>query len=110
MNKVKLEIYLPREYVEPILEALHELGAGMVGNYDHVTSFSPVQGTWQPNEAANPYEGIQKELSYGNEYKLEVRCPYDLVKQAVSTIRQLHPYEEPLINILPLLNDEFELN
>lgn len=110
MKIVKLEIYLPRDMIEPTLEALHELGAGSVGNYDHVTSFSPVQGTWRPNEDASPYEGTQGKLSYGNEYKLEVRCPYVLVKQAVLIIKEIHPYEEPLINVIPLLNDEFELS
>lgn len=107
MKQVKLEIYLPREYVEKIWEALHELGAGVVGDYDHVVSFAPVEGAWRPNQQADPYAGEPNELSYGNEYKLEIRCPYEHVSEALALIRRIHPYEEPLINILPLLNDEF---
>lgn len=107
MKEVKLEVYLPRTFVEPIWEALHEIGAGVVGNYDHVVSFAPVEGAWRAKENANPYAGTAGDLSYGNEYKLEIRCPYNQVKKAIKIIRELHPYEEPLINVLPLLNNLF---
>jgi hypothetical protein len=34
---------------------------------------------------------------------MELRCPAALVKEAVRTIRAVHPFEEPVINVIPLL-------
>lgn len=109
MKQVKLEINLPENVIIPMCEALHEVQAGIVGNYDHVMSYSHVKGAWRPLANAHPYDGEINQISYGEECKLELRCPYNKVAQACKIIRQIHPYEEPLINILPLLNDEFQI-
>ena len=39
VTEVKLEIYVPEEYIEPIRDALTHIGACRVGNYDHVMAF-----------------------------------------------------------------------
>jgi hypothetical protein len=42
------------------------------------------------------------------EYKVEVSCKRELVKDALKVIRKTHPYEEALINIIPLANHLFD--
>lgn len=42
------------------------------------------------------------------EYKLEVNCRRNLANEAMEVIRRVHPYEEPIINIIPLVNRLFE--
>lgn len=39
----------------------------------------------------------------GTEVKMEVRCPVELAESAVNTVKKIHPYEEPVINVIPLL-------
>lgn len=39
---------------------------------------------------------------------MEVLCPVEKVTEAMALIRKIHPYEEPLINIVPLLYQYFE--
>ena len=39
------------------------------------------------------------------EDKLEVVCPIDKVKRIVSKLKEIHPYEEPAIDIIPLLDE-----
>jgi len=34
---------------------------------------------------------------------MEVRCPVELAESAVNTVKKIHPYEEPVINVIPLL-------
>ena len=51
---------------------------------------------------------ILGQISKANECKIELRCKTELVKDALKTIKQIHPYEEPVINILPILNNLFE--
>jgi hypothetical protein len=43
------------------------------------------------------------------EAKVEVNCKRELVNEAMRVIRRVHPYEEPLVNIIPLANHLFDL-
>lgn len=106
-DQVKIEIYVPEEYVIKLRDALTAIGACKVGNYDHVVSYMEIKGYWKPLANSNPYQGQIGEISFGSEVKMEVRCPIEKVEKAVSIIRAIHPYEEPVINILPLLNEMF---
>lgn len=107
MKQVKLEIFTPKSCLETLLSHLSKMGACRVGRYSYVSSYSNVFGTWMPEEGSNAYAGEIGKISRGEEYKLEVRCPYDQVQKAINLIRMHHPYEEPVIHIIPLLNHEF---
>jgi hypothetical protein len=101
---VKLEIFIPDDHLEPLAEALTRVGAGRVGNYDHCMSITKVTGTWRPLENANPFLGEKGKVCSGSELKVETNCAWDLVPAALLAIRRVHPYEEPVINVVPLLN------
>ena len=40
--------------------------------------------------------------------EIEVNCPLADVKAAFGAIRAIHPYDHPLINVVPLLNHQFD--
>lgn len=103
----KIEIYAPQEAVDEILEALAKTRAGEIGRYDHCASITPVQGFWRPLDEAKPYLGNPGELFSGSEVKIEVLCREENLMEAVQAVREAHPYEEPLINILPLANPRY---
>ncbi|MBT3338725.1 MAG: cytochrome C biogenesis protein [Anaerolineae bacterium] len=105
---VKLEIFVPEEYTLKIRDALAKLGVGVIGDYDHCVALYPVQGYYRPLAGANPFEGEVGKISKGTEYKVEVNCKRALVNAALQAIKKAHPYEEPLINIIPLANHLFE--
>ena len=102
--EVKLEIFTPFEAVDAVREAVHQAGCGVLGDYDHCCSITEVSGFWRPLHGANPYDGKVGEISQGHEYKVEVNCKAENVQAAIQAIRTVHPYEEPLINVIPLLN------
>ena len=104
---VKLEIFVPQDHALNIRDELAKIGVGVIGNYDHCVALIPVRGFFRPTEGANPFEGKVGEISEVAEYKLEVNCKRELVNEAIKTIRKVHPYEEPLINIFPLVNHLF---
>lgn len=104
---VKLEIFTPQEYALKIRDELAKIGVGVIGNYDHCVAMSPVQGYYRPLPEANPFEGEIGKISEVAEYKLEVNCKRELVKDALRVIKSVHPYEEPLINVIPLANHLF---
>lgn len=100
---VKIEIYIPEEYLPPLREALRKGNAGVIGNYDSCMSIVNVRGYWRPLGGADPFEGKIGELCQGEEIKVEVRCSREYMGIAVEEIKKVHPYEEPVINIIPLI-------
>jgi hypothetical protein len=104
---VKLEIFVPQEYTLKICDELSKIGVGRVGNYDHCMAMYPVQGSYRPLEGANPFEGTVGVVSEGTEYKMEINCKRELIDEAIKVIKSVHPYEEPLINVIPLANHLF---
>lgn len=104
-TRVKLEIFIPETHMDALREALAEAGAGVIGNYDHCCSIMPVRGYWRALEGADPYDGKVGEISEGHECKVEVNCPRGILPQVIKSIRAVHPYEEPLINIIPLVDE-----
>jgi len=108
-TNVKLEIFVPQEHALKIRDELAKIGVGIIGNYDHCVALTPVRGFFRPLPGSNPFEGEEGKVSEVAEYKLEVNCKRELVNDAVKVIRQVHPYEEPLINVIPLSNHLFDM-
>ena len=106
---VKLEIFVPQEYALKIRDELAKIGVGRIGNYDYCVAMSPVQGYYRPLPGADPFEGKIEKISEVKEYKLEVNCRRELVNNALKVIKKVHPYEEPLVNVIPLANHLFEM-
>ena len=46
-------------------------------------------------------------LSTEPELKVEVTCPTEQVDRTVEAIKAVHPYEEPVINVIPLYRTSF---
>lgn len=104
---VKLEISVPQDHAMKLADALSEIGVGVIGNYDHCVALIPARGFFRPLPGSKPFEGEEGKLSEVAEYKLEVNCKRELVNDAIKVIKSVHPYEEPLINIVPLANHLF---
>ena len=106
VNRVKIIVTIPIENVEEVRNAICEAGAGIIGNYTYCSMSTKCIGTFTPNDNANPYIGENNKLEFVEEEKLEVVCGVDNVKKVISKLREVHPYEEPAIDIFPLLDEE----
>ncbi|HSL30738.1 MAG TPA: hypothetical protein VK900_16170 [Anaerolineales bacterium] len=106
---VKLEIFVPEEHAFKIRDELAKVGVGQLGDYDHCVAMVPVRGFFRPLPGSNPFEGEHGKVNEVAEYKVEVNCKRELVDEAIRVIRSVHPYEEPLVNIIPLANHFFDL-
>jgi hypothetical protein len=106
---VKLEIFVPQEYAFKIRDELAKIGVGRIGNYDHCVAISPVQGYYRPLPGADPFDGKIEQISEVKEYKIEVNCKRESVNEAMELIRSVHPYEEPVVNVIPLANHLLEV-
>ena len=107
IKRAKIITMVPIENVDSVRNALFEVGAGTIGsNYTCCSTSTKCVGTFKPNDKANPYIGEKGKLEFVDEEKLEVICNIDNVKNAVLKLREVHPYEEPAIDIIPLLDEE----
>lgn len=105
---VKIEVFIPESHLDALRAELGAIGVGRIGNYDYCVSVLEVRGYWRPLAGATPYAGTVGAISAGVECKVELNCRRALVNAALAIIRRIHPYEEPLINLIPLVNHMFD--
>ncbi len=105
IKKVKIIVTIPVENTDEVRKAICNEGAGVIGNYTHCSMSTKCIGTFKPIDKANPYIGEINNLEFVEEEKLEVICDVSLVKNVISKLREVHPYEEPAIDIIPLIDE-----
>jgi len=103
-NQVKIRVTVPKDAADKIREVLGKAGAGKIGNYTHCTTSYSVTGRFLPGDAANPTIGRIGELEKVEEEMIETVCEFAKLKEVILSLRQAHPYEEPAIDIVPLIN------
>lgn len=103
----KLEIFIPETHIEALQKALQSVDAGHIGNYDSCMSVSRVTGYWRPLEGCNPYIGENGKVSCEPEAKVEVTIYASEVERTIRAIKSVHPYEEPVINAIPIWKTSF---
>lgn len=92
--------------VEPILEAIASAGGGVVGDYTHCAFTNDGFGRFKPTESAQPHVGAVNTINKETEVRIETFCLRSIGKKVVSAIREAHPYEEPIIYIIPMLSED----
>ena len=105
VKKVKIHVFVPEEKVSELRDAVCNAGAGIIGNYTYCTFSTKGAGTFKPNETANPYIGTRNTLDFVEEINLEFICSIESAKNVLKVIKEIHPYEEPAIDIIPLLDE-----
>ena len=105
IKNVKIFVTIPVEDVDRVRNAMSKAGAGVIGNYSHCSTSVKSVGTFMPNNNAKPYIGKNNNLEFVDEEKLEMICPVEKVKKVIAELRKAHPYEEPAIDIVPLIDE-----
>ncbi len=100
----KVETFIPASHVDKVIDALNEAGELTIGgNYDYCVFRTQGTGSWRPLEGADPYLGSIGSVCRADEIKIEFTCKNEVIKEALKTIRKTHPYEEVVINVLPVM-------
>lgn len=110
VDRVKIIVSIPPERINEIRNAICEEGAGVIGNYTYCSISTKCLDTFKPNDKANPYIGSKNKLEFVEEEKLEVVCNIEKVKNVILKIKEIHPYEEPGIDIIPLIDERTFFN
>jgi dinuclear metal center YbgI/SA1388 family protein len=100
----KLEVYVPKENVEEVQNALFSSGAGSIGDYKNCSFQSVGVGTFLPSEDASPKVGEKGKQERVEEIKIEVIFPKNIEKSLLNKMKNAHPYEEVAYQIYLLDN------
>jgi hypothetical protein len=99
----KLVVFVPREALDPVREAVFAAGAGRIGEYERCSWYTEGTGTFFAAEAAHPSVGERGREERVPELRLETVFPEDRQNEVIAALRLAHPYEEPAFDIYPLL-------
>lgn len=90
----KLVVFVPEEDTRRVLDAMHEAGAGVIGNYTRCSFRTGGIGSFEPGDEANPHIGRHNKLEEAPENRVEVIFPAYLESRVLAAMKQAHPYEE----------------
>ncbi|WP_067862537.1 Nif3-like dinuclear metal center hexameric protein [Neptuniibacter marinus] len=98
----KLSFFVPEDHLETVKTAIFSTGAGRIGNYDQCCWQVLGRGQFRALEGSTPFIGKCNELETVSEWKVELVCDEEFIKQAVMALKQAHPYEEPAYEVWKL--------
>jgi len=101
----KLTAFIPVADTDRVLQALHEAGAGNIGNYSACSFRVTGTGSFQANEAANPTVGTRGKPEHVEENRVEVLLPASARIPVLAALKKAHPYEEVAYYLQTLEND-----
>lgn len=101
----KVAVFIPKEDVDKVRDAMSEAGAGWIGNYSDCTFMTNGIGTFKPLEGTNPYIGLKGKLEHVNEVKLETIVSQEKLHNVIDKMIKAHPYEEVAYDIYSLSMD-----
>lgn len=96
---------VPESHLEAVLRAAADAGAGVIGHYTHCSFSTSGIGRFVPDAAATPAVGERLQINAEPEIRVETFCERAQVKAITTALRAAHPYEEPVIYLLPLLEE-----
>jgi len=88
-------VYVPTSHLEVVKAAMFAAGAGHIGNYDACCWQTLGQGQFRPLAGSQPHSGQQDQIETVAEYRVEMVCADNVLKQVVKALKQAHPYEQP---------------
>lgn len=95
----KITVFVPFGYEEVVTNAMHDAGAGSLGNYSRCSFLSRGKGSFLPSSNSTPFIGTQNVYQTTDESKIEVICPSDKTDYVLKKMREVHPYEEPAFDV-----------
>ena len=101
---ISLVTYVPMSHAQQVRNALFEVGAGAIGNYDNCSFNTEGLGTYRAKEGANPFLGNIGENHSELEERIEIVFYKWLEKSLLKALKSSHPYEEVAYQLTALNN------
>ncbi len=100
-----LMFYVPQSHVEEVKTALFEAGAGRYDGYDCCSWETEGVGQFRPLQGSKPFIGTKDTLERVKEYRVEMICSNECIKDALKSLLKIHPYEQPAYSVTKILTE-----
>lgn len=100
----KLVTFVPVKDADKVRNALFNIGAGAIGNYNECSFNIPGTGTFNANENANPVIGTIGVTQKEEEIQIGITFSKHLESKIIKTLNKVHPYDEVAYEITTLEN------
>src|SRR3989344_833673 len=101
-KNVKIVVFVPESHIDIVREVMGKAGAGKIGNYTFCSFSSKGTGHFKPEHGAHPAIGEVGKLESVQEERIEVVCDRNLLKDVITAMKKVHPYEEVALDVYPL--------
>jgi len=98
----QISFYVPEAQCDQVKQAMFKAGAGVFGNYQECAWQALGEGQFKPLEGSQAFIGEVNKLEKLTEYKVEMVCQSNKIKQVIEALKESHPYEEPAYSVLKL--------
>ena len=102
MDICKIVVFIPEEFSGKLMDSITEVIETPYKNYERTFSISKVKGTWRPIDDARPFKGTVGKIEESEELRIEFIIQKKDLSVTIRTIRNIHPYEEPAIDIIEM--------
>jgi dinuclear metal center protein, YbgI/SA1388 family len=99
----KVVVFTPEQSLQQVRNAMARAGAGVIGDYSECSFGLSGKGTFKPGPGADPFLGRPAEFIEAPEIRLEMLVKKRDLSGVISAARAHHPYEEPAIDVYPLM-------
>ncbi len=104
-SQVKLVVFIPEESLEKVSDAVFKAGGGKIGEYSNCSFRVQGKGTFKGSDKSNPSAGKKEIFETVNEMRLEVIVDSWKIRNVITEMLKVHPYEEPAYDIYPINNE-----
>jgi hypothetical protein len=100
----KLVVFVPREALDEVREALFAAGAGRIGEYERCSWYAQGTGTFLGGDESSPAIGERGVEERVAELRLETVFPSERHADVIAALRRAHPYEDPAYDVYERLS------
>jgi hypothetical protein len=98
----KLAVFVPKDALDAVRDALFAAGAGRIGDYERCSWYTEGTGTFRGGPGTSPAVGEAGAEERVPELRLETVFPEERQDEIVAALRLAHPYEQPAFDIYVL--------
>ncbi len=98
-NYNKVVVFCPKDSSNVIRKVIETENVGIIGNYKGCSFSTTGEGRFVPMEGSNPFIGDKGRCETVLEEKIEFLCKKGQTRRIVEIIKNIHPYEEPVVDI-----------
>lgn len=100
---MKIVVFVSTSHADELKKVLADAGCGKMGNYDSCCFSVRGVGQFRALKGAKPFIGKIGKVEKVAEERIETICPKKDLKKVLAAVKEVHPYEEPAIDVYSLL-------